>query len=140
MRSRPDGHYIQSAVIPYRLRQGRVEVLLITSRKRRRWVLPKGIREPGMSAAESAAKEALEEAGVEGPVSAEPVGRYQYRKWGGTCTVEVFTMAVESVLDRWPEQFRDRQWLTPEEAARRVEEPDLERLLLLAARRLRPSP
>ena len=41
------------------------------------------------------------------------------------------------VLDEWPEQFRDRQWLTPEEAARRVEEPALGRLLLATARHLR---
>lgn len=130
VRTKPDGYYEQSAVIPYRLRDGRLEVLLITSRKRKRWVLPKGVREPDLSAAESAAKEALEEAGIGGRVSAEAVGRYAYRKWGGTCRVEVFAMEVESVLDRWAEDFREREWLTPEEAARRVDEPALQRLLL----------
>lgn len=135
-RTRPDGYYTQSAVIPYRRRDGRLELLLVTSRKRKRWVLPKGIVEPGMSAAESAAKEALEEAGIRGRVSVEPVGRYEYRKWGGTCTVEVFTMEVEEVLDHWPEEFRGREWMTPREAAGRVEEPALEALLVSVALRL----
>ena len=138
MRTRPDWYYVQSAVIPYRVRDGRAEILLITSRKRKRWVLPKGIREPDLSAADSAAKEAMEEAGLVGRVSAEPAGRYDYPKWGGTCSVEVFIMQVESVLDRWPEEFREREWLSPEEAAGRVEEPELARLLLSAARRLSP--
>ena len=136
-RVRPDWHYEQSAVIPYRRRRGAVELLLITSRKRKRWVLPKGIREPHLSPADSAAREAFEEAGVEGPVSADPVGRYEYRKWGGTCRVEVFTMRVESVLDRWPEQFRERRWMAPEEAAEQVEEAELARLLRSVGRRLR---
>ncbi len=137
MRTKPDWHYTQSAVIPYRRQAGRVRFLLITSRKRRRWILPKGICERGMSASASAAKEALEEAGVRGRVAAEPLGRYEYRKWGGTCRVEVFTMLVEEILERWPEQFRDREWLTPEEAAGRVEEEDLGRLLLAVGREIR---
>ena len=134
--TRPDWYYTQSAVIPYRRRAGEIEVLLITSRKRKRWVLPKGIVEPKLSAAASAAKEALEEAGIRGHVAAEAVGRYEYRKWGGTCAVEVFTMEVAEVLDRWPEGFRDRQWLAPREAAARVREPELGRLILATARRL----
>jgi 8-oxo-dGTP pyrophosphatase MutT (NUDIX family) len=90
-----------------------------------------------MSASASAAKEALEEAGVRGRVAAEPVGRYTYRKWGGICRVEVFTLLVEEVLERWPEQFRDREWLKPEEAASRVQEEDLGRLLVAVARGMR---
>lgn len=136
MRSRPHYYYRQSAAIPWRHRHGRIELLLITSRKRRRWILPKGIVEPELSPAESAAKEALEEAGVVGSISAEPVGRYEYGKWGGVCSVDVFTLRVESVLERWQEEYRQRHWLRPEEAARRVEEPELGRLLLATARRL----
>jgi phosphohistidine phosphatase len=62
----PNWIYTQSAILPYRLRGDDLEVLVITSRKGTRWVLPKGIVEPGMTAAASAAKEAMEEAGVEG--------------------------------------------------------------------------
>ena len=42
----PEHFYTQSAVIPYRERNGAIEVLMITSRKRKRWVIPKGVREP----------------------------------------------------------------------------------------------
>lgn len=139
-RVRPDWHYEQSAVVPYRWRDGELEFLLITSRRRKRWIVPKGIREPHLTPADSAAREAREEAGVEGPVSAEPVGRYEYRKWGGTCRVEVYTQEVESMLERWPEQFRDRRWMTPEEAAERVREADLQDLLRSVGRRLARPP
>ena len=129
MRQVPEHFYTQSAVIPYRERNEGIEVLMITSRKRKRWVLPKGVREVELTPQDSAAKEALEEAGIRGLVSASAIGSYQYRKWGGTCTVDVFTMQVQSELDVWEESFRDREWLSLEEAMRRVQEPDLKRIL-----------
>lgn len=48
----------QSGVIPYRIIEGKVEILLITTRKRQGWVIPKGGLCKGMSPHESAAKEA----------------------------------------------------------------------------------
>jgi phosphohistidine phosphatase len=129
MREKPGYFYRQSAVIPYRVRQGKPEILLITSQHRRRWLIPKGIIEPDLSPAASAAKEALEEAGVEGRVGTEPLGRYQYEKWGGTCTVEVFVLEVDRVHDEWAEDHRQRLWLSPAEAADRVDEEDLARLI-----------
>lgn len=126
----PPWFYHQSAVIPYRLNDGEPEILLITSRKRRRWVVPKGVIDPFLSPAESAAREAWEEAGLVGRVSAEPAGSYHYQKWGGTCTVEVFLMEVETVLEEWPEaSLRQRRWLSPEMAARAVNEEELGRLI-----------
>ena len=129
MSEKPAYFYRQSAVIPYRIRHGQVEVLLITSRKGKRWILPKGIREPHLSAAGSAAKEALEEAGIEGPTDESMVGIYDYKKWGGTCTVEVFAMRVDVVHEEWLESHRLRAWLSPTEAADRVDEPALKDLL-----------
>lgn len=125
----PEYFYMQSAVIPYRERGEEIEVLMITSRKRKRWVLPKGVKELQLSPQDSAAKEALEEAGIEGVVSEAPIGSYQYDKWGGTCTVEVFTMSVQQVLDEWEESYRDREWVSLEEAMGRVSEPELKRIL-----------
>ena len=126
----PDWYYTQSGVLAYRRGAAGVEVVLITSRRRRRWVIPKGVVERGLSPAESAAKEALEEAGVIGAVDPESVGRYQYRKWGGTCTVEVFLLEVREARQEWAEaEFRERQWLSPSQASRRVEEPALRELL-----------
>jgi phosphohistidine phosphatase len=119
----------QSAVIPYRVRAGAPEVLLITSSDGRRWGVPKGLLEPGMTPAESAAKEALEEAGVLGQVVAGPLGTYDYEKWGATCRVEVFLLRVDEVLDAWDEPHRQRAWLGVEEAAARVSPPGLAALI-----------
>lgn len=117
----PGYFYNQSAVIPCRLRKGRIEVLLITSRRRKRWIIPKGVVEPGLDARQSAAKEALEEAGIEGYVEQESLGTYTYEKWGGTCTVRVFIMLVSVMHDEWEEDFRERIWLPLEEANKYIE-------------------
>lgn len=121
--------YHQSAVIPYRKKGKRVQIMMITSRKRKRWVLPKGIVEPYLSAAESAAKEAYEEAGIQGIVSEHVIGRYHYAKWNGLCHVEVYPMRVEKLLNHWPEEYRKREWVTVETAVKRVNEPDLKEIL-----------
>lgn len=124
--------YRQSAVLPYRRLGEDLEVLLITSRGRGRWILPKGIVEPGLTAAASAAKEALEEAGVAGETAAASLGSYRHRKWGGTCEVEVFPFRVWSEMDDWAEAgMRRRRWLSLSEAIRRVED---ERLRTIIAR------
>jgi phosphohistidine phosphatase len=125
----PHHYYTQSAVIPVRERAGQIEILLITSRKKKRWVLPKGVKEPELSLVDSAAKEALEEAGIEGKIMEPAIGRYDYEKWGGVCNVQVFVMRVEKVHPQWQEAFRDRAWLSVEDAAQRVREDALQQLI-----------
>lgn len=129
----PDHFYTQSAVLPYRIHGDHLEILLVTSRGKKRWVLPKGVVEPGLSAVDSAAKEAWEEAGVEGTVTSSALGSYSYEKWGGQCNVQVFPMLVERISDSWPESARSRRWFEPEEAARRVDEPELKALMIRSA-------
>jgi 8-oxo-dGTP pyrophosphatase MutT (NUDIX family) len=110
--------------------------MLVTSRKTGRWVLPKGWPDGGESLAESAAREAFEEAGVKGVISQAEAGRYYYRKQmpsGVTwrCEVAVFPLEVEKEAAKWPERAkRKRKWLSPEEAARLVKEPDLAELIV----------
>lgn len=137
-RAVPDYFFTQSAVIPYRIADGKPEVMLITSRKGTRWVLPKGVKEPGLSLRDSASKEAFEEAGVRGESDAEPIGHYEYAKWGGTCKVAVFPMAVSDCLPAadWEESHRERQWLSPKDATDRLDEPELRKLVGKLARRL----
>ena len=74
MKTKPDSFYQQSAVIPFRGRGNSLEILVITSRRKRRWVVPKGVKEPDLSPQDSAAKEALEEAGIEGDVFPAAIG------------------------------------------------------------------
>ena len=124
--------YEQSAVIPYRQIDGELEVLLITTRSNKRWIIPKGLVEPGLSPAASAAKEALEEAGVAGTVGQKIIGEYAYKKWRGTCHVQVYSLAVTEVHEQWEEQaFRSRQWLPLRQAAAAVKSNELRQILLL---------
>lgn len=125
----PDHFYQQSAVLPFRVDRGRLEILLITSRRKKRWVIPKGVRELDLEPAASAAKEALEEAGIEGDLSAQPLGTYTYEKWGGICSVVVFSMAVHTSYDSWPESYRVRLWMPPDEAVDKVDEPELKEII-----------
>jgi 8-oxo-dGTP pyrophosphatase MutT (NUDIX family) len=120
-----------------------LEVLLITSLRTRRWILPKGWPVPGLSLPQSAAREALEEAGVVGEVGAEPFGRYRYlkeRKSGATpCEVAIFPLKVTAQRSAWPEKgAREIAWLPVEQAARRVSETALRRVLL-EFRKSRPA-
>ena len=124
----------QYAALPWRQTQG-FEILLITSRETRRWVIPKGWPMPEYTAAETAAQEAYEEAGIRGQMTALAIGHYGYskRQRGGgkkRFRVDVFAMEVTEVLDLWPEAHqRTRQWLPPAEAAAHVDEPELAALI-----------
>jgi 8-oxo-dGTP pyrophosphatase MutT (NUDIX family) len=112
-----------------------LEVLLITSLNSKRWIVPKGWPEPELGAGENAAREAFEEAGVIGKISAQPIGSYHYlkeRKDGGgvPCSVEVFALAVSKQLDDWPEKnARELAWLPVDQAVVRVAEPGLRQVL-----------
>ena len=120
----------QSGVIPYRIINGQIEVMLITSSGSKRWVIPKGLIEPNMTPEDSAAKEAWEEAGVLGQVFPNLMGTYEYYKSGCTWQVDVFLLQVETVLDNWPEAYkRKRQWVSIPKAIKRVDEPDLKLIL-----------
>jgi phosphohistidine phosphatase len=135
MSQKADWWYYQSGVLPYRLGCGEtsnsdIEILLITSRKRKHWVIPKGIVEPSMHPQESAIKEAFEEAGIKGNLAHTAIGVYAYQKWSGTCRVEVFPFEVTTELQEWPEsEFRTREWMSLEEAVNRVREDALKGLL-----------
>ncbi|MGD8912041.1 MAG: histidine phosphatase family protein [Candidatus Thiodiazotropha sp.] len=139
MRDRPAYYYKQSSVIPYRIADGNVEILVVMSSKRKHWVLPKGISEPALSLQESAAKEALEEAGVEGEVAQEPIGSYTYEKWGAECTVSVYPMRVTREIpeNEWQENHRGREWLTPKEAVKRVKQVELKPMIQALAKQLK---
>ena len=129
----------QIAVLPYRFggpgMDGPTEILLITSRGTGRWVIPKGNPLTGMPGHASAAIEAEEEAGVIGAVCPTPIGSYQYRKRrpnGASVMldVEVFPLAVTRELGEWKEQDeRERRWFAFDEAAKVVDETDLQALI-----------
>lgn len=126
----------QYAALPWRRSaDGALEVLVITSRETRRWVIPKGWPIKGMKSPDSAAREAFEEAGVVGAVRKKAVGFYAYDKRlrSGRLQrvgVDVFALQVTEERETWPEKGqRDKRWTTPAEAATLVDEPDLKRLI-----------
>ena len=130
-RDRPAYYYTQSSVIPYRVRGGKVEILVIASSKKHHLVVPKGIKDPGLSPRESAAKEAREEAGIEGEIAETALGSYTCEKWGATCTVAVYPMKVTRVIpeEDWEECHRGREWVTPEQAISQLKQTELRPLV-----------
>jgi ADP-ribose pyrophosphatase YjhB (NUDIX family) len=122
----------QSAVIPYRINSGKPEILLITSMKKKNWIIPKGFVEPGMTAQESAKKEAYEEAGIKGIVQSKALGIYNQKKWGGDCRIEVYEMLVDKALKSWPEKdLRKRKWFSIKEVINRIKNKDLKDIIII---------
>lgn len=127
---KPDNYYLQSGAIPFRIKDGKLEILLITSRKKKKWIIPKGIIESGMKPYESAAHEALEEAGVIGEVSHDSLGSYKVKKWDGICEVLVYPMKVENETKQWLEDsFRERKWFSFEGAQEVIEREKIKKLI-----------
>jgi 8-oxo-dGTP pyrophosphatase MutT (NUDIX family) len=124
----------QSAVLGYRWTKAGPQMMLVTSKGTRRWVVPKGGVKSGLKAHESAAYEAFEEAGILGRVSRRCVGVYGYHKTnhkqGAYCTVKVYPMKVTDQLPDWPERrLRRREWVSFTVAAARVREKDLKKII-----------
>jgi len=121
-------HFDQSGVIPYRKKNGRTEVLLVTSIRRRKWIIPKGFIEYNMSPFQSAKKEAFEEAGVRGSNTTRIIGSYIVRKNGSELLTKIYSMKVTRIFKDYPEKnLRKRKWFTVAEAAKKVEIDELAR-------------
>ncbi len=125
----------QFAALPFRIVQDKVQVMLITSRGTKRWILPKGWPMDGMTPAQSAAEEAFEEAGVRGKPYDVCVGVYSYNKVMENgpdlpCLAMVFPLKVKRVLSTYPEKSeRRRKWLPLKRAAEKISEPELRAIL-----------
>ncbi len=105
-------------------------VCVVTSRDSARWVIPKGHIESGHTPEEAAAREAWEEAGLRGEVDPVPLGSYSYKKNDRRHIVSVHRMNLIAEEELWPEKFvRQRQWVTIQEAIRRMKEEGLKELL-----------
>ena len=126
----------QVAALPYRTNaNGQVEVMLITSRETRRWVIPKGNCIEGLKPHEAAAEEAFEEAGLTGIGCPTALGSFEYDKRlsrGGLrpTRVQVFPIAVIRQAEVWPELGeRECRWFGISEAAAAVDEPELKAMI-----------
>lgn len=132
-----DGRVLQqSGAICVREGASGREVLLITSRDTGRWVIPKGTIEKHEDSRQTAEREAMEEAGIVGKASKKPIGYYSYLKGkeGLACIVAVFVLEVSKAKTQFPEaKIRELAWVSPLEASRRVDEPELKGLFVKMA-------
>ncbi|MBN2776650.1 MAG: NUDIX domain-containing protein [Bacteroidales bacterium] len=63
--------------------------VIISYKKRAKWIFPKGVVEKQSTEQDSAQKEAFEEAGILGRGATNLLTNYSYEKWGGTCHVKM---------------------------------------------------
>lgn len=125
----------QYGALCWRIRDGKVQVLLVTSRRTKRWIIPKGWPMKGETPSAAALTEAKEEGGVEGKVQTRSIGLYAYVKHADlknsiNCVVAVYPIKVRRLADTWLEKSeRKRRWFSRKRAAAAVKEPELARLI-----------
>ncbi|MBT8424963.1 MAG: NUDIX hydrolase [Silicimonas sp.] len=121
----------QFGALCWRVVNDKVQVLLITSRRRKRWILPKGWPMDEATPVEAAQTEAWEEAGVTGKAQSVCLGIYSYIKEMDEgeqlpCVVAVFPVKVKKIRSDWPEKsMRRRKWMSLKEASKAVAEKEL---------------
>ena len=131
---------MQYGVLPWRRTADGVEILLVTTRNTRRWIVPKGWPQDGCTPQQSAAVEAYEEAGVKGAVSEEAIGVFNHKKQmkSGdvvTCRIRVYAMEVNKIAADWPEKSeREAKWCLVAEAQTLVSDPSLRRIIVKFSR------
>lgn len=123
----------QAGVIPY-IFDRELKILLITSKMfTNRWVLPKGHIEKDHSPRDTALREALEEAGINGKISESPVGEYDYHKFDRNYHVLLYMLEITEMLDEWPEKkLRNRQLLPLEAALRTLSDSNVREIVKAA--------
>lgn len=128
------GERLVAGSIPVRFKPGvpgpeGVEVLLISSRRGKGDVFPKGGWEVDEQLREAAQRETVEEAGVRGELEEPIIGKFAFHSGkaerqasahGGRCIAYLFALHVTEELAVWPEAGqRTREWCSLQEACRR---------------------
>jgi 8-oxo-dGTP pyrophosphatase MutT (NUDIX family) len=135
----------QVAALPWRKRNGSLDILLVTSRTTGRWLIPKGGVMAHLVDMNAARQEALEEAGIEGRMRRRRVGTYTYRKIdpdgpAQLCVVKVFALEVRRELKSWPEMHeRKRHWFPVDAAVKRIGERQLRKIIGAFAKAMMPA-
>jgi 8-oxo-dGTP pyrophosphatase MutT (NUDIX family) len=135
---------VQYGALPYRFTpDAALEILLVTTRQSKQWIIPKGWPIKGLRPAKSAAREAFEEAGVRGRVGGKSIGFFAYNKTldGNrievNCEVRVFPLLVKRQSETWPEiEQRVVQWVVPNKALALIKDPGLKGLIAAFAKRM----
>jgi 8-oxo-dGTP pyrophosphatase MutT (NUDIX family) len=124
----------QFAALPFRVVASVLSILLITTRRKRRWSVPKGSPMLRKRPHRVAAIEAYEEAGLRGKIGRHALGRFKHSKRKGKrgilCEVALYPLRVKKQHGRFPERSQRKMvWLPASQAARRVHQGKLRRLI-----------
>lgn len=131
----PSKFHRQVAALPFRQDEDGVHLLMVTSRTRKRWILPKGNPIKGLAPNKVAEVEALEEAGVVGPACDKAIGAYAYDHLNDDGSIRPSKVAVYPLLvtgqkDDWKEKDqRTIKWIPLKRAAKRADDEELSVLL-----------
>lgn len=124
----------QFAALCWRVKNDQVQVCLVTSRSRKRWIIPKGWPIHDRTPANTAAIEAYEEAGLSGEVSDVCIGIYTHSTPAKVGNAPILTMVyplhVSHIHSEWPEaKERRRKWFSLRKAAKKLSEPELRKIV-----------
>jgi len=124
----------QFGALCYRVHNDKTQVLIITTRSGKRWIVPKGWPMDNATPGQAAAREAFEEAGAEGKISGNCLGIYTYYKQVDgddlPCIVAVYPLKVKLLHAIYPESGqRKRKWLSLKKAAALVQNPELSQMI-----------
>lgn len=125
----------QFAALCFRIVKDKPQILLITSRGSKRWIIPKGWPMEGRTPGQCAMREAYEEAGVIGKSADQPIGLFPYLKLMDDeselpCVALVYPVRVRILRAEYPEAGeRKRKWFSLKKAANKVDEPELAQLI-----------
>nr|WP_025059947.1 NUDIX hydrolase [Sulfitobacter donghicola] len=130
-----DSARTQFGALCWRRKAGKVQILLITSRRRKRWIVPKGWPMEGKTPAACALIEAWEEAGVVGKASDDCIGVYSYERLREgeetiPCLAMLYPVKVKKLRSKFPEvRDRRRKWVSRKKAAKMVQHKELGKLI-----------
>lgn len=125
----PTHERVQVAIIPFRKHHGILEILMISTRKEKKWTVPKKFYSGHYNLQIAAAITASHEAGLKGRLSTSTIGTYIYLKKDIPCRVHVFIMEVNKLKKKWPQSDRKRHWIPLLKATNQIKEKPLSRLL-----------
>ncbi|VTZ48902.1 NUDIX hydrolase [Methylocella tundrae] len=127
---------VQYGALPYRFTAaGTLEILLITTKRSKRWIIPKGDPIKGLKPPKSAAREAFEEAGIRGSIAEKSIGSFRFQKTlegapNQLCDVKLYPLNVKQQMKDWPEaSHRSVRWFAPAEAQAAVNDVGLQTLI-----------
>lgn len=120
---------VQTGVLPFHISKAEgLQVMLITTRKMNRWIIPKGNIEKN-APKQSASNEAYEEAGIKGKIQ-KKIGSFKYDKAGEIYQVQVYLFKISRILKKWPEaKYRLRRLVSVEQALSLISDKDLSKML-----------